>query len=209
MAQMHFCVNMDDLMEIESALGKAKDKSKMVLKTAINNAAKQTENSMVDKTKAKYRYKRGTKGDIRAANTVHKAKVSNMAASIEAKGRVNEFLSFYVRPSAYFPGGKGAPKWVKARVLRRSAFHKIALRPEASGDKYKAFVIQYHSGHQALAQRVPGKKMSSKPKKEFVKSLLSVSTPKMEETVYKEEIDEDMYDLLQRNIQEQIQRFLG
>ena len=50
--------------------------------------------------------------------------------------------------------------------------------------------------------------MESKPDKEFVKSLLSVSTPKMEETVYREEIDDDMYDILMKNIEEQMKRYI-
>lgn len=203
-----FYVDMDDLTKIEAALDMARDKSRMVLKAAINNAAKQTEGSMVDKARDKYRYKKGTKGDIREANSIKKAKAGDLAATIEAKGDVNEFLDFHVRPSTYFPGGKGAPSWVKARVLRNGDFHKIALRPGADGDKYKGFVIKYRSGHLALAQRVPGKRMESKPDKEFVKSLLSVSTPKMEETVYREEIDDDMYDILMKNIEEQMKRYI-
>lgn len=205
----HFYVDMDNLTEIEAALGKARDKSKVILKAAINNAAKQTENSMVDKAKAKYRYKKGNKGDIREANTVKKANVGKLEATVEAKGSVNELLDFHVQPSTYFPGGKGAPEWVKARALRASKLAKVALCPTASKDKYKGFVIRYHSGHFALAQRIPGKRMRSKPYKEAVKSLLSISTPKMEEMAYRVEIEEDMHDILQRNIQEQIQRFLG
>ena len=50
--------------------------------------------------------------------------------------------------------------------------------------------------------------MKSKPWKEAVKSLLSISTPKMEEKVYDEKISSDMYDVLQKNIQEQILRYM-
>lgn len=204
----NFFVDMDGLEEIEAALGMAKDKSKVILKAAINNTAKQTENSMVDKAKAKYRYKKGRKGDIREVNTIKKAKAGHMEASVEASGPVNELLDFHVQPATYFPGGRGAPRWVMARALRNSKLSKVALRPNAVGDKYKGFVIRYRSGHYALAQRVPGKKMKSNPVKEAVKSLLSVSTPKMEEKVYHAEIEDGMYDILQRNIQEQMQRFL-
>ena len=203
-----FYVDMEDLTEIEAALGKTKDKSKMVLKTAINNAAKQIENSMVDKAKAKYHYKKGNKGDIRKANTVKKANIGKLEATVEAKGDVNELLDFQVKPRDYFPKGEYIPEWVKARALRGSKLTKVALRPNARGDKYKAFVIRYNSGHLALAQRVPGKRMKSKPNREAVKSLLSISIPKMEETVYRAEIEEDMHDILMRNIEEQIQRFL-
>ena len=207
MIQYH--VEMEDLTRIEAALGMMKDKSKMVLRTAINNAAKQTEDRMVSEAKGRYRYKNGRKGDIREANDIKKAKVSSLSATITATGPVNELLDFHVKPSTYFPGSKGAPKWIKARALRESKLQNIALFPSAAGDKYKAFVIKYKSGHLALAQRVPGQRMKSKPHKEAVKSLLSIATPKMEEVVYKTEIDHDMYDILQRNIQEQIIRYLG
>lgn len=212
----HFYVQMDSLKEIEAALGMARDKSRLILKAAINNTAKQTNRSMVKGTKRKYSYKRGagsedsvtnTVGDMKAANKVKKAKSGDLSASVEVKGPINELLGFHVAPALYVPGG-GYPEWYKARVLKKGRTQKIALRPNAGGDKYKAFIIQYKSGHYALAQRIPGQRMEKDPRKEAVKSLLSISTPKAEETVYKEEIDPDMYDILQRNIREQIQKFL-
>ena len=39
---IHFFVEMQDLTEIEKALGMQKDKSKMVLRSAINQTAKET-----------------------------------------------------------------------------------------------------------------------------------------------------------------------
>lgn len=205
---IHYHVEMQGLTEIESALGMAKDKSKMVLRSAINNAAKQTENRMVTEAKTRYRYKKATKGDIREANEIKKARTSNMEAVIKATGATNELLDFRVKPSTYFPGGVGAPRMVYAKTLKDSSFKPVVLKPGATGDKYKGFVIQYQNGHRALAQRVPGKKMKSKPWKEAVKSLLSLSTPKMEEKVYDEKISSDMYDVLQKNIQEQILRYM-
>lgn len=205
---IHFQVEMQDLTQIEAALGMMKDKSKMVLRTAINNAAKQTENSMVDGAKSRFRYKSGTKGDIRAANKITKAKTSALYAMVEAQGPVNELLDFMVRPSTYFRGGRGAPKWVKVRARRDSSLAKLALRPGASGDQYKGFVIRYRNGHLAIAQRVPGKRMRSNYRKEAVKSLYSSSTPKMEEIAYNEDVSGKVNDMLHRNIQEQIQRLL-
>ena len=180
----------------------------MVLRSAINNAAKQTEDRMVTEAKTRYRYKRATKGDIREANEIKKARTSNMEAVIKATGATNELLDFRVKPSTYFPGGVGAPRMVYAKTLKDSSFKPVVLKLGATGDKYKGFVIQYQNGHRALAQRVPGKKMKSKPWKEAVKSLLSLSTPKMEEKVYDEKISSDMYDVLQKNIQEQILRYM-
>lgn len=207
---IHVQVEMEDLLKIESALNMARDKSKMVLRNAINNTAKQTESRMADEAKDRYRYKKGSKADIRKANSIEKASAGKLSSTIRAEGPVNELLDFHVQPKTYYPGGRGAPKWIKARVLRTSKFSRIALRPEAAGDKYKGFVVKYPTGHMALAQRVPGLRMKSRPdkKKERIRSLLSISTPKMEETVYREEVSKGMYDLLEKNIEEQMKRFL-
>ena len=51
--------------------------------------------------------------------------------------------------------------------------------------------------------------MKSNPKKEAVKSLLSLCIPKAEEVVFNEQnMSEQIYDQLQESIQEQIHRFL-
>lgn len=217
-----FYVDMDNLTEIEAALGMAKDKSKMVLKAAINNTVKQMEKEMVEGTRGRYRYKNGsaggvanTVGDLKKANHVDKAKTSSLSATVTVKGAVTELLGFQVSPMAYVPGGGPWPDHYKAAALRAGKLKKIALRPGAD-DEYKAFIIRYTnrsktggtSHHYALAQRVPGKRMKSNPHKEAVKSLLSLSAPKAEEMVYKEKMEEDMYDILVKNIQEQIQRFV-
>lgn len=212
----YFHVEASNLKEIEDALGpKAKDKAKVVLKAAINNAAKQIDKQMINETKKKYRYHRGQSGgvantveDLKRANTVQKAKVKDMTAVVEVKGAVNELLGFRVSPMIYVPGG-GYPEWYKASARRGESMKKVALRPGAAGDKYKGFIVKYKSGHYALAQRVPGKKMRSNPHKEAIKSLLSISEPKAEEIVYRDEIQKDIHDILQRNIQEQIRRFTG
>lgn len=205
---IHYVVNMDDLTQIESALGMMKDKSKMVLRTAINNTAKQVEQRMSKETKQTYRYKNVRVSDIREANTIKKAKTSNLVAIIEARGTPNELLDFRVRPNNYFPGGKGAPEWVKAKGRADTSLKEIAREPESEGDKYKGFVVRFKNGHLAMVERVPGKHMRNNPQKEAIEALYSIATPKMEEVVYLEKVDEDVEGLLMRNIQEQIQRYM-
>ena len=95
-------------------------------------------------------------------------------------------------------------------VRRDHSPSRLYLKPGAASDKYKAFVVKYQSGHITIGQRVPGKRMKSKPEKEFVKTLLSPSTPNMlgyEQGVYGV-VEPQMYDTLQRNIQEQILRYM-
>lgn len=197
---IHFQVEMQDLTKIEAALGMTRDKSKIVLRSAINNAAKQIEKNMVKETKGRYIFKK----DIKSANSIKKATARNIQAVITARGRPNELYDFQVKPPTYYPGSKGAPEWIMARGKNESEFARIAARPDASGDKYKGFVVKYHSGHLALAERVPGKRMRSNPKKEAIESLYSLATPKMEEVVYTDEIHEDVMDILEKSIETQI-----
>lgn len=200
-------VEMEGLHELESDLGMMRDKSNLVLRAAINETAKTVNKEMVEGAHKKYIYKK-KKADIKNANTVKKATVGKLESKISAVGPSNELLDFRVSPSTYFPASRGAPSWIKARAMRSEPFKRIALRPNASGDKYKAFVVRYKSGHFALAQRVPGKRMQSKPWKEAVKSLLSLSVPKMEAVSYDENLEGNVEDMLAENITQSIQKFL-
>lgn len=203
---IHFHVEMQDLTQIESALGMARDKSKMVLRTAINNTAKQTVTLLVDEANREY-YIGKTK--VRKTISTKKATTGKLEAIIKSEEPVNELYDFKVRPKAYAPHNR--PKAGHTGNVRRDKSpSRLYLKPGASSDKYKAFVVRYQSGHITIGQRVPGKRMKSKPEKEFVKTLLSPSTPNMlgyEQGVYGV-VEPQMYDLLQRNIQAQILRYL-
>lgn len=204
---IHFQVEMEDLTQIESALGMMKDKSKMVLRTAINNTAKQTVVMLADEANRQYYI---TKGKVKKTITTKKATAGNLVAIITSAEPVNELYDFKVNPRTYIRGG-GVPGGYKGNVRRGNTAAKLILKPGAAGDQYKAFVVRYQSGHITVGQRVPGKSMKSKPEKEFVKTLLSPSTPNMlgyEQGVYGV-VEPRMYDILQSNIQAQIQRYLG
>ena len=204
---IHFQVEMEDLTRIESALGMMKDKSKMVLRTAINNTAKQTVIMLADEANRQYYI---TKGKVKKTITTKKATAGNLVAIITSAEPVNELYDFKVNTRTYVRGG-GVPGVYKGNVRRGNTAAKLILKPGAAGDQYKAFVVKYQSGHITVGQRVPGKSMKSKPEKEFVKTLLSPSTPNMlgyEQGVYGV-VEPRMYDMLQSNIQAQIQRYLG
>lgn len=203
---IHFHVEMEGLHEIEAALGMTKDKSRMVLKAAINNTAKQTITLLVDEANREYYI---AKSKVKKTLSTTKATAGKLEAIITSTEPVNELYDFRVQPRTYVRGG-GVPGGYKGNVRRDKAASKLVLRPGAAGDKYRAFVVKYQSGHVTVGQRVPGKRMKSKPGKEFVKTLLSPSTPNMlgyEQGVYGV-VEPQMYDTLQKNIQEQILRFL-
>lgn len=204
---IHFQVEMQDLTEIESALGMMKDKSKYVLRAAINSTAKQTVTLLSDEANREYYI---SKAKVKKTMSVKNATVGTLTAVVTSAEPVNELYDFKVNPRTYIRGG-GVPGGYKGNVRRDKSAAKLILKPGAGADQYKAFVVKYQSGHLTVGQRVPGKRMKSKPDKEFVKTLLSPSTPNMlgyEQGVYGV-VEPQMYDMLQKNIQEQIHKFLG
>ncbi len=204
---IHFQVEMEDLTRIESALGMMKDKSTMVLRTAINNTAKQTIELLADEATREYYI---TKGKVKSTITTKKATTGNLTATIISAEPVNELYDFRVSPKGYNPHNR-PPGGHTGNVRRDRSPKSLYLKPGASGDKYKAFVVRYKSGHITVGQRVPGKRMKSNGAKEAVKTLLSSSTPNMlgyEQGVWGI-VEPQMNDLLMTNIQAQIQRYLG
>ena len=204
---IHFQVDMQDLIRIESALGMMKDKTKYVLRAATNATAKQTVTLLTDEANREYYI---SEAKVRKTLSVKNATVGTLTATVTSAEPVNELYDFKVSPRTYIRGG-GVLGGYKGNVRRDKSAASLVLKPGSGNDQYKAFVVKYQSGHTTVGQRVPGKQMKSKPDKEFVKTLLSPSTPNMlgyEEGVYGV-VQPQMYDLLQKNIQEQIHRFLG
>lgn len=205
---IHYHVEMEGLHEIEAALGKMRDKSKMVLRTAINNTAKQTVTLLVDEAARQYYIQSKTR--VRKTLEIKKATASDLTALVTSTGRTTELYDFKVKPKAYTP--RNRPKAGHTGNVKRANDAKaLYLRPGDSRDKYKAFTVKFKSGHKSVAQRIPGTKMRDNPEKEAIKNLRSTSIPAMlgnEEGVFGV-VNPRMYDMLQQNIQAQIIRYLS
>ena len=213
-----YTVSIEGLVELEMDLNMSKDKTKNILRTAINNTAKKVEKQMYTEAGKRYALKEGKQG-YHKVNKIEKAKVSRLYATIIAASRPADTYKFMVRPDTYFKGSKGAPSWIKAKTLKKGG-HLVgmALKKNSGGkgDKYKAFVVKYHnvsnagaiSDHTALAERVPGSHMKSNPHKEALKSLYSTTQAKGEEVVYKTKIDSTVYSTLSEQIRITIPKYV-
>lgn len=202
---IHFFVEMQDLTEIEKALGMQKDKSKMVLRSAINQTAKETKKLLVDEANREYFI---AKGKVSKTLSIKKATTGHMEGIVQSVGPVNELYDFKVRPKGYNPSARPRAGHT-GNVKRINPPKRLYLMPGNSDDKYKAFTVQFKNEHKSIAQRVPGTHMRDKPWKEGIKNLYSTSTPSMlgyEKGVFGV-VEPQMYDMLQRNIQEQILRY--
>lgn len=200
---IHYIVSMDDLQGFEKALGMAKDKSKYILRAAINNSAKEVSKRMAKEAAQRYALNKGGQAAYKRINKIKKATIGSLAAIITATDSPLDLMDYKVNNRTYYPGGKGAPKQIKAKVLKSSRY-----KPLQAASGYKAFVVRYKSGHLAVAERVPGTRMRGSTK-EAIRSLYSISKSKSEEVVFKKNIDAEVHSILAKNIQEQIARFLG
>lgn len=217
---IHFDVNMDDLLKIENELGMLKDKSKHVLRTAINNTAKQTVVLLVDEARKEYIIRKPT--GVRKTMTIKKATIGKLYAVVRSNGKTSELYDFQVKPRAYRPNARPrtghAGRVVLANDAKQLEFGSITKTGPFTNrnDPHRAFVVKYASGHISVAQRVPGSKRKT-PRadhpegEEAIKNLRSLSVPKMlgnEQRVFGI-VKPQIYELLQQNIQTQLERYLG
>lgn len=188
-----FQVDEDMLKVIEDALGDLKDKSRQVLKNAVNATAKQAKADLAKKAQETYAVKktRFTKA-MRTTNATQ----GRPEATIHITGAQMELKDFKVSP-ATFKTGKARPSVTKAKVLLSSS-----LKGLAKSDN-KAFLAKFSNGHVSVVQRRGRKRFP-------LKKLLSNSIPKMvgsQRRVYGI-VEPEIYDNLMENIQKEIRKVL-
>ena len=199
-------VEMGSLKELENDLGQMKDKSKMALKAAINETARDLKKRLMSGARNRYKMSNEMRGKMTGANKVKSATTSRLEAELTITSGIGELYGYDVKPRGYVPGGRGRGTSTSGRVLKGSGYKQLALGSSGT-DQYKAFVVKYKSGHIAVAQRVPGKRMKG-GHKEAIKSLMANSITKNEEIAYREEEEAEMEDRLAEAIHRQVERYL-
>ena len=130
------------LQTIEKALGDMKGQSRKVLKNAVNATAKQARSDLADKAKEEYMAK---KSALNSSMKLGRATVSKPEATITVTGGTLELKKF----KATTPRS-GA----KVQITTGGTLKLIQSR---KGNKAKAFLATFASGHQAIVQRQYGK----------------------------------------------------
>lgn len=191
--------------EIEHKLGRLKAETQKVLAKAVNVTAKQARKELQTEAKKTYTVKASK---FNKAMKIKNATKSRQEATIIAKGSTMPLSDFKITPKAPVQNGTDA---ASAKVLKANKIKSLVLGGgEKSGKDLKAFVAKFASGHVAVVQRVPGKKMKSK-NKEALKEFYSVSIPKMignEKRVYGK-VKPVISNNLKANIDIQIKKVIG
>lgn len=216
---IHVMVEMQDLQRIEAALGMVKDKSKTVLRAAVNNTAKRSVEMLVEEARKEYIMRRPA--HVRKTMEIKRATTSNLTAMVTSRGRVNELYDYSVNPSSYVTtdrpkrGHKGHElRATRGKTIQYGAITRTGQFTKTK-DKHKAFITEYQSGHITLAQRVPGTRRRSKrpshPKgEEKIKNIKATSIPVMlgnENGVYGT-VAPKIQEELEQQIEQQILRLL-
>ena len=202
-------MNTDMLRMVDKALGGLKSESRKVLKKAINTTAKQAKKDLIDKAREEYTVKAA---ELNKATEKHNATVSNLEATIEIESATRELTDFKTRVSK---------QGVKAQILKSSS---MKLLQSQRGNRAKAFMTKFESGHQAIVQRQEGQtyktaKGRQKRMEKYgphadmtqIKKLLAVSAPKMigsEKRVFGI-LRPTIYENLMTNIQKEIDKTLA
>lgn len=160
-----------ELKRIEERLGNLGDKAPNALRNALNTTARKIRKQIVKDARGQYVLKDKKQLQATKAMKMSNAKPSNLVATLRSSGSSNELMNFLVSPES-LSRGNNAPAVYAAQVLKASGTKSL------DGDP-KPFVTQFQSGHIAIVERVPGKRMRSNPKKEALKKLLSPSVPHM------------------------------
>lgn len=190
-------VDQEQLNKVLNTLQSMQDEMPSVVKKAVNTTARQARRKLADKAKETYALKLS---GFNQSMTIKNATVGRLEAGIVTKGETLELGKFRAPLKVYSGTNKNRPPFIKAKVLNESSLKALVT------SETKAFVTRFKSGHVAIVQRVPGKKMESNEKKTFIKKLLSPSIPKMignEEKVYGV-IEPEIRELIKENVQKEL-----
>lgn len=196
----------DIMAQIEKKLGALSSEKYKVLKNAINATARQAKKDIAEKAQEEYTAK---KGAISKVSKIKNATASNPDATITVTGKTLELMKYKAR---------NPKSGSKVQILASGGMKPIQSQ---KGNKAKAFLATFASGHKAIVQRQHGKLYSGKGAAEraakwgsgadmtAIKSLLSISYPKMVggEKVYGA-LAPEIYDNLMDNLQKEIRKVL-
>lgn len=182
-----------ELRDIERRLGELSDKAPDALRNALNATGRKIRRQIVKDAKGEYQLSEKSLLQATKAMKMTNAKKGNLKAVLRSEGEANDLMKFMVTPTS-LARGELAPDSYLAQVLKGSGAKSLDYDP-------KPFITQFRSGHIAIVERVPGKKMRSNPEKDFIKKLLSPSVPHM---LKNPEVQEKANTILASELPEQI-----
>ena len=149
-------IEVDGLDDVVAILGDLRKKTPAVTKTAINATARQARKLMIAKEKARYAV--NSAGQKHLKDLVQRKKASNgsLSAELHVASMRNDLGYFKTSPPVptHFTSDawrQGPDVW-KGKVLKASPMKTLP----GEGNKSKAFLAAFQSGHVGMVQRIIG-----------------------------------------------------
>ncbi len=138
-------ITVEGLDDVSTALGSLKSKTPAAVKVAINATAREARKLMIAKAKARY-----------AVNAAGMRHLKDLEPRQRATSLRNDLGYFKTNPTypTHFTGKawrQGPDVW-KGKVLKNSSMKSLP----GEGNKAKAFLAEFKSGHVGMVQRVVG-----------------------------------------------------
>jgi hypothetical protein len=196
---INFTINAKKALQYaEKELGEFSSKAPQVVRTAINQTAKDAQKLLLSKAKETYAVK-GTAftGKSGSAMRITRATTARLQAKLHSEGSPIDLYKFKTSPSKYATGS-ARPSATRAKALRANSLKNLKV------DTRWAFVVQFKNGHVTLAQRVGKKRLP-------IKTLYSVSSPQMigDETRVYNIVEPEVEELLYKNLRAGIAKIKG
>lgn len=149
-------ITLEGMEDVADALGTLRGKTPAAAKAAINATARQARKVMIAKAKARYAVNAAGQRRLKDLKQRRKATNTSLSAELHVATLRNDLGYFKTSPPVptHFTGGawrKGPDVW-RGKVLRSESMKPLP----GKGNKAKAFLAKFKSGHVGMVQRLAG-----------------------------------------------------
>lgn len=149
-------ITVEWLDDVSTALGSLKSKTPAAVKVAINATAREARKLMIAKAKARYAVNAAGMRHLKDLKPRQRATNTSLSAELYISSLRNDLGYFKTNPPypTHFTGKawrQGPDVW-KGKVLKNSSMKSLP----GEGNKAKAFLAEFKSGHVGMVQRVVG-----------------------------------------------------
>ncbi len=198
-------LDVSEIGRVQKELGEFKGKTRQVIRTAVNNAARQAQKKLVKSARETYLI---TSKELKNSMAMTKATTRTLAAVITVRGYSKIPLDYKTSPSDA-PDPRHPPKFTKAKVMRKSPMKPLVISVDETD--IKAFVQKVsftrkdgtHGEHVGVFQR--------KDKRRYpLKALYAVAVPRMfsEGSIVTEKTMPDIRTLYIEEVTKQLEKAL-
>ena len=141
---------------VARALGELRNKTPAAAKVAINAAAREARKRMIARAKARYAVNAKGREHLKDLKQKRRATNSNLSATLFISKLRNDLGYFKTNPPVptHFSGRawRNGPEIWRGKVLKSEAMKPLP----GKGNRAKAFLAEFKSGHVGMVQRVIG-----------------------------------------------------